>query len=96
MRIGRFVVQNEAVDVNYEIAGSLPGSMKGRMTLIDTPPQEISRVILNLLSGNLVTENGRTYRIELTRSRNGLSAEFDVFSLTARETLRMKWITLQH
>lgn len=38
----------------------------------------ISAVIRNLLDGDLITEKGYVYRIELKRSDNGLSAEFDL------------------
>lgn len=78
MAIGKFVVGNEAVPVNYEFTGSMVGSKTGRMALMQTPGIGISTAILKLLGGDLITENGQAHRIELTRSDDGLSATFDV------------------
>ncbi len=78
MPVGKFVVGSEAVPVDYEFAGSMVGPKTGRMTLMQTPSLGLSTVILQLLGGDLITESGQAHRIELTRSDNGLSAEFDV------------------
>jgi len=78
MPIGKFVVGNEAVRVDYELVGSMVGSKTGRMALMQTPSLGISTVILQFLDGDLITESGQAHRIELTRSDNGLSVEFDV------------------
>ena len=69
---------NEAVQVNYELFGEVVGSKSGKMPLMQSPLPGISVVILKLLDGDLITEKGHVYRIELKRSDNILSAEFDV------------------
>jgi len=51
MPIGKFVVGNEAVPVDYEFAGSIVGPKAGRMTLMQTPSLGISTVILQVLGG---------------------------------------------
>lgn len=78
MPVGKFVVGNEAVQVDYELFGGGVGPKSGKMTLMQSPLPGISSVILKLLSGNLITENGHAYLIELARSDDGLSAEFHV------------------
>jgi len=84
MPVGKFAVGDEAVRVDYELMGPLVGTKTGTMKLMDSPLGGISRALLHLTGGNLITEDGQVYFVELTKCNNGLSADFIVVPARSR------------